>query len=245
MRLRLFRHRRLVCHGIGKIREQAQMVGQNLCTEADRISCGDGRIGPDFERKLVIVCHVAHTGVLHGVVHLVDRRVNRIDGNRSDGHVGRLVLIGRDVSAAVAQRDFHVEGGVGTQRADMKVRIENLDLAVCLDVAGGDFTFAGGVDEDGLRALAVQSGNDLLYIQNDLRNVFLDAGNRGELVLHTRDLDRGRGCAGQGGKKNPAQRVAEGGAVASFQRFDDIFAVGAILRGIHTLNTRLFNFYHE
>ena len=66
----------------------------------------------------------------------------------------------------------------------MKVRIETLDLAVCLDVAGGDFTFAGGVDEDGLRALAVQSGNDLLYIQNDLRNVLLNAGDCGKLVFY-------------------------------------------------------------
>ena len=127
----------------------------------------------------------------------------------------------------------------------MLIGIEDLDLAVRLDIAGCDFALAGCVNEDGLCALAMQSRDDLLYIQNDLRHVFLDAGNRGELVLHTRDLDRGRGCAGQGGKKNPAQRVAEGGAVTSFQRLDDVFAVGAILRGIHTLNTRLFNFYHE
>ena len=145
----------------------------------------------------------------------------------------------------MAQRDFHVEGSIGTQRANVLVGIEDLDLAVCLNIAGRDFALAGCVNEDSLCALAMQSCDDLLYIQNDLRYVFLDAGNRRELVLHTRDLDRGRGCAGQGGKKNPAQRVAEGGAVASFQRFDDVFAVGAILRGIHTLNTRLFNFYHE
>ena len=87
--------------------------------------------------------------------------------------------------------------------------------------------------------------NDLLHVQHDLRDVFLDARNRGELVLHARDLDGGRGGAGQRGKKNSAQGVAERGAVSPFQRLYDIFAVGDVFLGIDTLDTRLFNFYHE
>ena len=141
--------------------------------------------------------------------------------------------------------DLHVEGGIGTQRADVQIRIEDLHFAVGLDVASSHFTFTGRVDIDGLCALAVQSCDDLLHIQHDLRDVFLDARDRGELMLDARDLDRGRGRAGQRGKQDPSEAVAEGGTVAPFQRLDDIFAVGTVFRRIDTLDTRLFNFYHE
>ena len=245
MRFRLLGHRGLAGHGLREVREQAQVVGEDLRAEAHCISCGDGGVRPDFQRQLVIVCHVAYTGVFYGVVHLVDGRIDRIHGDGADGHVGRLVLIGRDVSAAMAQRDLHIEAGVGAKRADVLLGVEDLNLAVGLDVAGGDFALARGVNIDGLGALAVELRNDLLHVQHDLRDVFLDAGDRGELVLHARDLDGGRGGAGQRGKKNSAQGVAERGAVSPFQRLYDIFAVGDVFLGIDTLDTRLFNFYHE
>ena len=145
----------------------------------------------------------------------------------------------------MAQRDLHVEACVGAKRADVLLGVEDLNLAVGLDVAGGDFALARGVNIDGLGALAVELRNDLLHVQHDLRDVFLDAGDRGELVLHARDLDGGRGGAGQRGKKNSAQGVAERGAVSPLQRLYDILTVGDVVLGIDTLDTRLFNFYHE
>jgi hypothetical protein len=64
-------------------------------------------------------------------------------------------------------------------------------------------------------------------------------------VENARDLDGGRGGAGQRGKKNSAQGVAERGAVSPLQRLYDILTVGDVILGIDTLDTRLFNFYHE
>ena len=51
-------------------------------------TCGDGGVRPDFQRQLVIVCHVAYTGVFYGVVHLVDGRIDRIHGDGADAHAG-------------------------------------------------------------------------------------------------------------------------------------------------------------
>ena len=221
------------------------MVGKDLRAEADRIPCGDGRVSPDLQRQFVIVGHVAHTGVLHGVIHLVDRRVDRVHGDRSDRHVRRLVLVGRHISAAMAQSDLHIEGRVGAEGADVQLGVEDLNFSVRLDVAGSHFPFAGGVDENGLGALAMQSCDDLLDIQNDLSDVFLDAGDRGKLVLDACDLDGGRSRAGQRGQKHSSEAVAEGRTIAPFERLHDILTVGAVLGRIDTLNARLFNFYHE
>ena len=84
--------------GITAVSYTHLVVGEDLRAEAHSISCGDGGGRPDFQRQLVLVCHVAYTGVFYGVVHLVDGRIDRIHGDSADGHVGRLVLIGRDVS---------------------------------------------------------------------------------------------------------------------------------------------------
>ncbi len=72
---------------------------------------------------------------------------------------------------------------------------------VGLDVAGGDFALACGLDIDGLGAVAVEAGDDALHVQHDLRDVLLDAGDGGKLMLHTGDLDGGAGSAGQGERR--------------------------------------------
>ena len=53
-----------------------------------------------------------------------------------------------------------------------------------------------------LYALAVELDDHPLNVQNDLGDVFLDAGDRGELMLDTGDLDGSRSSAGQRRKQN-------------------------------------------
>ena len=89
------------------------------------------------------------------------------------------------------ERTVRSKGGYGL------LGIEDLDFSICLDVAGGDNAFADGFDIDSLGLLAVETGDDALHIKNDLGHVFLDAGDRGELMLHACDLDRGRSRTGQ------------------------------------------------
>ena len=84
----------------------------------------------------------------------------------------------------------------GPRLGDVQFGVEDLNLGVCLDVTGGDFTLACRFDIDGLRSVAMQACNDTLHIQHDLRDVFLDTGDRRKLVLHTGDPDGRRGITG-------------------------------------------------
>ena len=83
-----------------------------------------------------------------------------------------------------------------------------LRISVRLDVPGGDHALAGGLDIDGLGALAVELGDDPLDVQDDLSDVLLDTGDGAELMLDTCDLDAGDCRAGERGQEDPAKRVA-------------------------------------
>ena len=157
----------------------------------------DGLVGPDLDGQLVEVRLVAHTGVLDSVVDLQDRRVDAVHRDGADDLLCALVLVRRDVASAVGERDLHGERTVRAEAGDVQLGVEDLDLTVCLDVAGSDFTLACRFNINGLRAVAVQARDDALHVQHDLRDVFLDAGNRRKLVLHAGDPDGRRGSAGQ------------------------------------------------
>lgn len=60
----------------------------------------------------------------------------------------------------------------------MKIRVENLNLRIRLNAACGDLALARSVYIDSLRTIAVDLEYDILEVEDDLRNVFLDAGNR-------------------------------------------------------------------
>ena len=173
------------------------MIAQDLGAEAQRIARRDGLVGPDLNGQLVEVRLVAHTGVLDSVVDLQDRRVDAVHRDGPDDLLRTLVLVRRDIASAVVERDLHGERAVRTEAGDVQFGVEDLNLGVCLDVTGGDFTLACRFDIDGLRAVAMQACNDALHIQHDLRDVFLDAGDRRKLVLHAGDPDGRRGSAGQ------------------------------------------------
>ena len=50
---------------------------------------------------------------------------------------------------------------------------------------------------NGLNRITVHFRDDSLHIQHDLSDIFLDTGDRGELMLYTGDLNRSRCSAGQ------------------------------------------------
>ena len=91
------------------------------------------------------------------------------------------------------------------------VRIEDLELGRHLDVGGHDL--AGLVLEEAhlhLADLAVQPTHQLLEMQDDVGDVFLDSLDGRELVRDAFDLDRADGRALERREQDPPQRVAEG-----------------------------------
>ena len=126
----------------------------------------------------------------------------------------------------------------------MKLGVQNLHFTVALDVAGCHLAGAGGLDKDRFAALAVQLGQQILHVQNDLRHILLHTGDGGKLVLHTGDLDAGGRRAGERREHNTPQRITQGRSVTALQGFDHIFSIGSVAGCFDTLDLGLLNFDH-
>ena len=220
------------------------MVAEDAGAQADGVPGGDGTVGPYLQGQLVEVGQVADTGVFHRVIDLPHRRVNGVHRDQTDDGLGRLVPVGGDIAPAMRQGQLHVEAGVRSQGGNVEVRIEDLHLAVGLDVAGGDFALTAGFNIDRFHALGVELGNDALHVEDDLGDVLLHSGNGGKLVLHAGDLNGGNRRAGQGREQDAAQGVTQRGTIATLQGLHDVFAVGAVAGVLHTFDAGLLDFYH-
>ena len=67
--------------------------------------------------------------------------------------------------------------GVLVKGANVAFRIENFNFRIALNVACNDFTFAGSVDINRLGTLRVNLENYPFEVEDDLRYVFLNAGD--------------------------------------------------------------------
>ena len=83
--------------------------------------------------------------------------------------------------------------------------------------------------------LAVKDEDDLLEVEDDVGDVFLDVGHRRELVLDPGYLDRGDGSALERGQQHAPQGVAEGVPKAAGQRLHDEAAPVLTDRFIRTM----------
>jgi hypothetical protein len=220
------------------------MLGQDLSSDGNGVLGGGGTIGPNLQGQLIEVGHIANTGVFHRIVDLIDRGIQGVHRNHTNGSLRSLVSISGHIATATAQGDFHVQGCIRAERADMQILVQNLYFVIDLDISGGDFALTGGIDIHGLNCVTVQLADQSLDIQDDLRNILFHTGNGGELMLDTGNLDRGCGSAGQRGQENSPQRITKRGTVAPFQRLYIEYAMRQIFGRVNTLDTRLVNFYH-
>ena len=67
----------------------------------------------------------------------------------------------------------------------VEIRVQDLHLAVGLNVSGSDLALAGGLNVDRFDLLGVELGNDGLHIEDDLGHVLLHAGDGGKFMLDT------------------------------------------------------------
>src|SRR4051812_35478683 len=200
---------------------QAEQLDQGGSGRGDGVARGDGILGLDVDDQAVEVGTLLNTGRLNLEGDLQHRRVDRVHRNAADLRVAGLVLRGGDVAAAALDGQFELELSLLVQRGDVQVRVVELHAGRRRDVRGGDDAgpLLAQVGDHGL----VMLGGDgqVLDVQDDLGDIFLDTGNRGELVQHTVDPDAGYGSTGDRGQQRAAERVAEGVTEARLQRFDD------------------------
>ena len=143
--------------------------------------------------------------------------MDRVHGNEAQAEIGVEVLVGGDVAAAALQAHFHVELAAFRDGGDVDALVENLDVAIGFNHAGGHDAGLVGAQVERLGAVAGELEGNLLEVQDDVGGVFDDSGDGLELVEHAFDADGGDGGAFNGAEQRAAQCVADGGAKAALE----------------------------
>ena len=139
-----------------------------------------------------------------------------------------LVLSCRNVAAAALDGQFEFELALRVQRGNVQIRVVEFDAGRRSDVRGGDDSRALLAQVSNNRLVVLGGNRQVLDVQDDLGDIFLDTRNRGELVQHAIDPDaRDRGT-GDGGEQGTAEGVSEGvtkpgssGSMMNLERFSE------------------------
>jgi len=105
------------------------------------------------------------------------------------------------------------------------VQISWSGLTIGLDVGGVDGTLAAGLDNEPHRFPLLGNDQDLLKIEDDVRDILDHAVDALELVLHALDLDRADGGALDGAQEHAAEGIADGVTVAGLEGLGDELGV--------------------
>ena len=109
------------------VREEHEMVNKDLCGLLQSIFGKDGSVGCNFESELVVVSLLINAEVLHGVLHILDRGIDGVDGDYIDGIIGSLVLLSGNPSAALIDSEVDGEACARIQMADDKVGVQDFE----------------------------------------------------------------------------------------------------------------------
>ena len=123
-----------------------------------------------------------------------------------------------DVAAAALHAHLHVQLAALGHRRDVRIRLEDLDVGVGLDVARLDFAGLVDAQVERLGGVDVHLQRNLLEVQDDVGRVLDHAGDRRELVEHAVDLHRGHRRALDRREQHAPHRVADRRAEPALER---------------------------
>ena len=182
----------------------------------------DAAVGPDVKDELFVVGHLADAGVFGVEVDARDGGEDGVDGDAADFLLAVLVVLGGAESAAGADFDLHVEGGVGVEGGDALEGVEDFDGVVRGEVRGGDDAGAFFVELEPAGVAGLAFEEDALEVEDDVRDVLRNPGERAKFVGRALDSDGGDGHALDGGEQHAAQAVAQGAGVPDLEGLGDV-----------------------
>src|SRR5581483_1267568 len=168
----------------------------------------DGAVGLDVERQAVVVGGLLDPGRLDGEGHPPDGREDRVDGDHADGRRA-LGPVDREVAPALPDGDVERQAALAVDRGDVEIGVEDLDVGGRLDVGGGDVGRAALVEPEDDRLRRLRAQHQVFQIEDDVGDVFLDAGHHVELVEGVVEAYGGDRRARDGRQEGPAEAVAE------------------------------------
>jgi hypothetical protein len=117
------------------------------------VSASSGVMRPSVQisRRAVVIGALADAGVFHGVTHAGDGREEGINGDDADGLVGLLVFVAGAEAAPDLDFQFHLELFLLVERADVLLGVDQFEVLVQFDVAGGHVAFLVDGEQQGLR----------------------------------------------------------------------------------------------
>src|SRR5699024_6770554 len=182
---------------------------------------GDRVLRLDVDDELVEVRALLDSGRLDLVGHGEHRRVDRVDRDAADLLVTGLVLLRGDVAAATLDGELHLDGALVVEGGDVQVRVVHLDAGRRVDVGGGDRPGTGLAQVHHDRLVVLAGDDEGLDVEDDLGDVLLHPGDRGELVEHDVEADRGQRGTRDAREQGTTQGVADGVAEAGLEGLDD------------------------
>jgi len=119
---------------------------------------------------------------------------------------------------AALHAHFHLQASALGDGRDVRIRLQDFDVGVGLDVPGANFTGLGDVQVQRLGAVDVHLERHLLDVQDDVGRVLHRPGDRRKLVEHAlnlhrrhrRPLDRGEQHAPHGVADRRAEPALKG-----------------------------------
>ena len=187
----------------------------------ERVLRMNASVGRDLQIQFLVVGFLLHAVVLDRILHVLDRRVDRVDRQHTELRIGGTVLLGRNVTAALGDRQLDLEFHLGIEAADHQLGVQHLEVGQEVrDITGGEFALTGHVDRH-LLTLDTLDGLDethLLEVQNDLKHSFHNTGDSSKLMIDTGNLHRCDRIALQRREQDAPQRIADGHAKSGLER---------------------------
>ena len=181
----------------------------------------DRAVRSHLDIELFVVRFLFHAVVLDRVLDVLDRSMDRIDGEQAELCIGGPILVGRHVSASLVDRELHLDLYVGVQPADHQLGIQHLEIRKEVrDIAGRQLRLPGHVDRHLLAVDVLDGLNEthLLEIQNDLEHSFHYTGDSSKLMVYARHFHGRDGIPLERTQQDTTQRVADGHSESRLQR---------------------------
>ena len=105
-------------------------------------------------------------------------------------------------------------------------RIDDRDVGVGLDVGGSNDPRFAGLDQQGDRLALGRYDQDLLQVENDIRDILNDVVDGLEFVVNARDLNRRDGGTFDGTEEDAAKRIADRMSITGLEGLGDKLGVG-------------------